>query len=63
MDGTTGPVKDLFSCLSYLIRYYTYEHGREVCRARGRAIPRFFEANVKSLILIIDAPPDLYFKY
>ena len=25
--------------------------------------PRFFEANVKSLILIIGAPPDLYFNY
>ena len=38
-------------------------HGRPVCRARGGAsAPRFCEANVKSLILTIGAPPpDLYF--
>ena len=38
-------------------------HGRPVCRARGgggHVPPRFCEANVKSLILTIGAPPDLY---
>ena len=40
----------------------TQNHGHPVCRARGATCPppRFCEANVKSLILTIGAPPDLY---
>ena len=40
---------------------HAYDHGRPVCRAWGATSPpRFCEANVKSLILTIGAPPDLY---
>ena len=39
-------------------------HGRPVCRARGGGAsappPRFCQANVKSLILTIGAPPKIY---
>ena len=53
------------SIIQYTCSTCTYEyidgHGREVCRARGesRGPPRFLEANVKSLIFTIGAPPDL----
>ena len=44
-------------------RPWSRERGREVSRARGHVPTRCFEANVKSLILIIGAPQDLFFNY